>query len=196
MKARGRDLCSRVICPKCAATKRSRSPPRTHWDIALFDVPRPPSSCPFSLSGRPHSPLPSCTLLKAGPVFQPALVCSPPFEPPTPGQRVESDCSVARCSPVLPRALIAPAFTLQLPSPASHCVALLFLRPPLVDSSATQGRVCVPVDVDYACLGETVCCRHLPKATPLCLLFLPPLPPLYLIVRPLRSDWWKISHSK
>lgn len=104
---------------------------------------------------------------------------------------------------MLPRAVIAPALTLQLPSPASHCAAPLFGRPPLVDSSATQGKpfqaeersVCVLVRVEYACLGETGCCRHLPTATPLLLLLLLPLS-LRLIVEAAPSDWWKGGHSR
>lgn len=46
------------LCPKCASTMRTRSPPHTHRDIKLFDVPHPPVSsfAPFSPATLSSSP--------------------------------------------------------------------------------------------------------------------------------------------
>ena len=174
MKDRGRDLCFRVICPKCAATKRTRSPPHTHWDIKLFDVPRPPQH----LSLFPFRPATLSSFLLHSLSLSASLGLFSPFWTPHPGTKsgewllcsqVFSSAAPGPNSPGLHPAAALPSLPLCgsiVPPPCprwflGHTGEALF-RP--------RRGVCVPVNVDYACLGETVCCRHLPKATPL---FLP-----------------------
>lgn len=181
--------------------------PHTLWDIKLFDVPRPP---PPTLVLFPFEPghtllFPPCTLLKATLVFQPASAFSFPIwtphhhrpQPPETKRRV----TVVLCSQVF--SIAAPGRNCSSPHSAAAlpslplCGSIVQLPTPRWfighTGEALSDCVCA-VRVEYACLGETGCCMHLPTATP-------PLPPsfplsLYLIVKPLHSDWWRSSHSK
>lgn len=148
------------------------------WDVKLFDVPHPlythTLTCPLYLWAWPHSSFllhsfkgHSSLWASPGP-FLPALTPSSLWTKGGEWLR----CSVARCSPLLPQALIAAALRVQLPSPASHCVIPLFGLPPprwfightgetlLERNRGVCAYVCVRIE--YACLGETGCCRHSP----------------------------------
>lgn len=113
---RRKDLCFPVIIwPKCATTMQTR-------DINSL-----------------NSPLRVSLLLKlirpilkgwAGPGGS-ACLSAPPQHHPQPETK-ERRVTVALGGQVFP--------TLQLPSPASLCVGLLLAGPPLLDSSATQGK--------------------------------------------------------
>lgn len=156
-------MCFRVVSPKCAATKQNMSPPYALGDVKLFDPLRRATLSSFLLH-----------FLKGHGSFGPFLHDFTP--PPETKRRERRWCSAARCSPLLPQAVIAAALTVQLPSPASYCVTLLFGRPPprwfightgeaLLDPSrGVCAYVCVCVV--YACHWETGCCRHSPTAPP------------------------------
>lgn len=177
--------CFRVVSPKCAATMQNMSPPYALGDVKLFDPLSRATLSSFLLH-----------FLKGHGSFGPFLSDFTP--PPETKRREPLWCSAARCSPLLPQAVIAAALTVQLPSPASYCVTLLFVRPPprwfightgeaLLDP---RRGVCAYVCVCVLCtraFGKLGVAGIHPQPLPLS---------LHLIVRHLCSDWQRSSHSK
>lgn len=177
-----------------------------------------PHTRPFLRSAQPHSPLSPCTLLKATLVFQPASALSfslnplhyhHKFPPPHAWDK-ERRVTVVLCSQVFSIAALgcnstSPHTAAALPS-LSLCSPIVHPPSPSLIHRPHRGSpfrleersVCVCAcwcTVEYACLGETGCFRHLPAATP----SLPPLPAprcmaaaLWLVEKqPLQTREWQ-----